>query len=185
MDFFLFAKNISKNIGKSISKKLSGKYSQKLLDHAKKSATDALRISSKRIIQKTAEATSHLGGNKIANKITKVSKTSQQNNSETVTNEHEKEIGKERCISPEERQEIIDVLVNSIIMEYKKTAEATGVLTGNKIASKITGVSKNSQQNNYKHNHSDNYKQLKISMIKKYLKKDIYFQKKHRKLLII
>ena len=48
--------------------------------------------------------------NKIVNKITKVSKSSQQNNSETVTNGHDKEIPKERYISPEERQEIIDEL---------------------------------------------------------------------------
>ena len=40
-------------------------------------------------------------------KITKVSKHSQQNNSETVSNEHDKEIIKERYISPEEIQEII------------------------------------------------------------------------------
>ena len=46
--FFSFAENIGKN--------LSCKYSQKLLDHAKQSAADALRISSKRVIQKTAEA---------------------------------------------------------------------------------------------------------------------------------
>ena len=49
-------------------------------------------------------------GNKIANKITKVSKNSQQTNSGTVTSEHDKEIPKERYISPEERQEIIDEL---------------------------------------------------------------------------
>ena len=48
--------------------------------------------------------------NKIGNKITKVSKNSQQNNSEVVTNENEKEIPKERYISPEKRQEIIDEL---------------------------------------------------------------------------
>ena len=35
---------------------------------------------------------------------------SQQNNSETLTNEHHKEIPKERYISPEERHEIIDEL---------------------------------------------------------------------------
>ena len=39
-----------------------------------------------------------------------VSKNSQQNNSETVTNEHDKEIPKERYISPEERREITDEL---------------------------------------------------------------------------
>ena len=43
-------------------------------------------------------------------KITEVSKNPQQNNSKTVTNEHNKEIPKERYISPEERQEIIDEL---------------------------------------------------------------------------
>ena len=43
-------------------------------------------------------------------KITKISKISQQNNSETVTNENDKEIPKERYISPEERHKIIDNL---------------------------------------------------------------------------
>ena len=43
-------------------------------------------------------------------RIAKVSKNSKQNNSDTVTNEHEKEIPKERYISPEERQEIINEL---------------------------------------------------------------------------
>ena len=38
----------------------------------------------------------------------RVSKNVQQNNSETVTNDHDKEIAKERYVSPEERQEIID-----------------------------------------------------------------------------
>ena len=80
MDFYFLLK-----ICKNISKNLSGKNSQKLLDHAKKSATDALKTSSKKLIQKTGEATSDLIGNKIADRITKVSKNSQQNNSEIVT----------------------------------------------------------------------------------------------------
>ena len=49
-------------------------------------------------------------GNKIADEITKVSKNSQQNNSEKLTNEHYKGIPNERYISPEERQNIIDNL---------------------------------------------------------------------------
>ena len=57
---FSFARNMGKNVGKSISKTLSIKYSQKLLDHAKQSATDALKTTSKRAIQKTAEATGDL-----------------------------------------------------------------------------------------------------------------------------
>ena len=84
---------------------------------------------SKRAIQKTAEATGDLIGNKIATKITKVSKNSQQNNSETVTNEHDIEIPKERYISPEERQEIIDELrlkqYNNGISKNKSFKEVT------------------------------------------------------------
>ena len=41
---------MGKSIGKNISKNLSSKYSQKLIDHAKKSATDALKTTSKRVI---------------------------------------------------------------------------------------------------------------------------------------
>ena len=58
-------------------------YSQRLLDNGKQSATDALKPPSKRAIQETAEATSNFTGNKIADRITKVSKTSPRNNSET------------------------------------------------------------------------------------------------------
>ena len=74
---------------------MSGKYIQKLLDHTKQFAIDALKIFLKRAIQKTAETTGDLIHNKIADKITKVQKTSQQNYSETVKNEHYKEIFKE------------------------------------------------------------------------------------------
>ena len=49
--------------------------------------TDAFKTVSKRAIQKTAEATGDLIGHKTGDKIAKVSKTSLQNNSETVTNE--------------------------------------------------------------------------------------------------
>ena len=96
---------------------MSGKYSpgmlamrQKLLEHDKQSAKDALKISSERVIQKTAEVTGDWIVNNIDNRITKVSKSLQQNNSETVTNEHNKEIPKEKYISPEKRQEIIDLV---------------------------------------------------------------------------
>ena len=40
--FLFFAKSMSKNIGKNISKGLSTRYRQKLLHHAKQTATDAL-----------------------------------------------------------------------------------------------------------------------------------------------
>ena len=49
-------------------------------------------------------------GNAIADRITEVSKTSQHENLEIVTNEHDKEISKERYIFPKERQKIIHFL---------------------------------------------------------------------------
>ena len=50
--------------------------------------------------------------------LLKVSKNSKQNNSETVTNEHDKEVPKQRYISPEERQKIIESL--KLIWWFKK-----------------------------------------------------------------
>ena len=47
---------------------------------------------------------------KLLVKLWEFQKKSQQNNSETVTNEHDKEIPKERYISPGERQKMIDDL---------------------------------------------------------------------------
>ena len=89
-EFLSFPKNIDKNLGKKISKTLNGKYSQKLFDHGKQSATDEFKTSSKKVIRKIVEATGDMIGNKIANRITKVSKSS-QNNLETITNEHDEE----------------------------------------------------------------------------------------------
>ena len=73
--FLSFAKNMGK-IDKNITKSLSDKHSQKLLDHAKQSATDAFKTASQRAIQKTAEATGDLIGYKVADRIKKISKNS-------------------------------------------------------------------------------------------------------------
>ena len=81
---------------------------KKIVDTAKKSATHAIKTASKRGIQKTAEATGDLVDNKIADKITSVSKKSTKKlptideNVELTTHK--------RYISPEERQQIIDEL---------------------------------------------------------------------------
>ena len=48
---------------------------------------------------------------------TEVSKISQQNNSEKVINENDKEIPKERYIYPEEKLKIIDNLGINIIVQ--------------------------------------------------------------------
>ena len=61
------------------------------------------------------EATVDLIGNKIADKITKISRSLPQNNSEMIRNEtenikHDKVIPKERYISPEGRHKVTDDL---------------------------------------------------------------------------
>ena len=58
------------------ARSMSNKYGRKIVDTAKKSATDAIKITSKRAIQKNVEATGDLVGNKIAVKITIASKKS-------------------------------------------------------------------------------------------------------------
>ena len=98
-----FAKNMCKNIGKNISKNLSSKYSQKRIDHAKQFATDVFETASKRVIQKTTEATDNLIRNKIADKITRVSKTFPKNNLEA----NEEDILREKYILPELRQKLL------------------------------------------------------------------------------
>ena len=85
-----------------MGKGLSNKYGQKLLDSAKKSAADAIKTASKRAIQKT-EATGDLIGNKIADKITIVSKKLSYNNYINNNNEDvEITAHKKRYVSPEE-----------------------------------------------------------------------------------
>ena len=95
-------------------KNLSSKYGQKLLDSAKKSTTDTIKTASKNTIQETAEATGDLVCNKIADKITSVSKKSSTLSEELRSQNNEAhdelETPKERYISPEKRQQIIDEL---------------------------------------------------------------------------
>ena len=106
---------MGKDIGENISKNLDGKHGQKFLDHAKKIWYDindvySCQTSLKWFHRQTAEVTGELTGNKIANQITKIAKNSQQNISETVTNDHHKEIPEERYVSSKEKQQIIDEL---------------------------------------------------------------------------
>ena len=69
---------------------------------ATKVVKNAIKTASKGATQKTAEATGDLIGNEIADKITKAS----SQNSENI--ELNEDISKERYISPEKRQQIID-----------------------------------------------------------------------------
>ena len=73
-----------------------------------KSTIDVIKTASKRAMQKTSEATGDLIGNKIKHKITSVSKKSPKELHSQ--NEDQIELPKERYISPEKRQQIIDEL---------------------------------------------------------------------------
>ena len=84
---------------------MSNKDNQKHLDSAKKSTTDAIKTASKRSIQKTAEVTGDLIGNKTADKITSNSKTSNELHSQNEeANNNGIEISKERHIAPEKKE---------------------------------------------------------------------------------
>ena len=85
----------------SFAKKIGDKYDKKLIDSATKTGIDTAKTTSKRIVQKTAEATGDLIGNKIADKITSIGKPKEK--------EKTKEI-EEIYIPPEKRQQIIDDL---------------------------------------------------------------------------
>ena len=61
-----------------MGKYLSSQYGQKLLDSSEKSTTDARKTASKRAIQKKTETAGNLIGNKIADKITSVSRKSKK-----------------------------------------------------------------------------------------------------------
>ena len=82
----------------SFARKLGDKYGKKLMDTATKTGMDA---AFKRVVQKTAEATGYLIGNKIADKITSLSKTKEKEK----TNKAE-----EIYIPPEKAMQMIDEL---------------------------------------------------------------------------
>ena len=69
------------------------------MDAAAKTGVDAAKTASKRVVQKTAEATGDLIGNKIADNITSLAKPKEKT----------KKV-EEIYILPEETQQIIDVL---------------------------------------------------------------------------
>ena len=90
----------------SFARSMSNKYGKKLVDTAKKSAADAIKTAPKREIQKTAEATDDLVGNKISDKITSVSKKSTK---KLTTIDEDVELSTHKIyISPQERRQIID-----------------------------------------------------------------------------
>ena len=97
--FLSFAKNMGTHATK-VAKSLNNKYAQKLVDTAKTSATDELKIDGKKAIQKTAEASGDLVGNFNGDKITSISKKPA---SEPYSNAASNKIKKERYIERQKR----------------------------------------------------------------------------------
>ena len=83
------------------ARRSSDKYGKKLMDTATKTGIDGAKTASKRVVQKTAEATGDLIGNKIADKITSIGKSKEKEKTKKV---------EEIYIPPEKRQQIIDDL---------------------------------------------------------------------------
>ena len=79
-----------------VAKNLNNKHGQKLVDIAKKSATDPLEIADKRAIHKTSEACGDLVANFVADNITIIFKNPAN---EPHSNAASNEIPKERYIS--------------------------------------------------------------------------------------
>ena len=96
------------SFSKSMGTKLSSKYGEKPLKSANKSTIDAIKIASNRAIQKKAEATGDLIGNKFADKITSVSKKSSAKlRSQNNEANDESEAPKQRYISPEKKNKLL------------------------------------------------------------------------------
>ena len=87
----------------SFAKKIGNRYGKKIMDNATKTGMDAAKITSKRIVQKTAEATRDLIGNQIVDKITSIGKPKEKEKGKPKETE-------EIYIPPEKRQEILDDL---------------------------------------------------------------------------
>ena len=80
----------------------TSKYGKNIIDTTKKQGSEFAKTAGRKIIQKSAEATGDLIGNKIADKITSLGKSK---NEENETNEEE-----EIIIAPEKRKQIINDL---------------------------------------------------------------------------
>ena len=93
--------------GCGFSRKFGDEYGKKLMDSATKTGKDFAKTASKRVIQKTSEATGDLIGNKKADKITSVGKSTNKKEKDEMNEMNETE---EVYNPPEKRQQIINDL---------------------------------------------------------------------------
>ena len=85
----------------SFARKFGDKYGKKLMDTATKTGIDAAKTASKRVVQKTAEATVDLIRNNLTDKITSIGKSKNDDKTKKI---------EEIYIPPEKRQQRIDDL---------------------------------------------------------------------------
>ena len=79
----------------SFARKCGDRCGKKLMDTATKTGIDATKTASKRVVQKTAEATGDLIENKIADKITSLGKTkSKKKKKDKIYTYHQKKDSK-------------------------------------------------------------------------------------------
>ena len=84
----------------SFAKTFGNKHGKKLIDTATKTGIDDAKTASKKVVQKTAEATEDLIENKLTDKITSIGKPKEKETKKT----------EEIYIPPEKRQQINDGL---------------------------------------------------------------------------
>ena len=91
--FLSFARKFGDKYGKKLmntaTKVGTRKYSKKIIDTTRKQGSELAKIAGKKIVQKSAEASGDLLGNKIADKITSLGKPK---NKENETSEEEEVI---------------------------------------------------------------------------------------------
>ena len=112
--FRSFARNIgnkyaesiinSKNVKKifDVGKSMKNKYGKKILANSLSASKDFAKIAGKKVLTKSAEATGDLIGNKIADRITKTARNTEQKEDDKIMEETQ-----EIIIPPEKREQII------------------------------------------------------------------------------
>ena len=85
----------------SFARKCGDKYGKKLMDTATRTGIDAANTASKRVVQKTTEASGDLTGNKTADKVTSIGKPKEKEKTKEIEGIY---------IPPEKLQQIINDL---------------------------------------------------------------------------
>ena len=89
----------------SCARKFRDKYGKKIIDSATKTSKGFAKTASKKVLQKTSEATGGLIGNKIADKTTSIGKPRNKKEKDEI---NEMEETQEIYISQERRKQIIN-----------------------------------------------------------------------------